>query len=101
MRINQSRSQLSPIRRGAQITIQVNGKPVTAFNGETIAAVLLAESKRIFRYTLKTGEPRGMFCGMGICYDCLVTADGEPNIRACMMTATDGMAIETRSEIEL
>ena len=51
---------------------------------ETIAAVLLAEGSRIFRRTLKTGAPRGLFCGMGTCYDCLVTVNGV----AATLTAT-------------
>jgi sarcosine oxidase subunit alpha len=101
MRINPPDSYLLPSQRGEQITVQIDGQAVTAYDGETIAAVLLTEGKRICRHTLKTGEPRGVFCGMGICYDCLVTVNGEPNVRACLTPLTNGMAIETRSEIEL
>ena len=66
-----------------------------ACEGETVAAVLLAHGLRVFRHSLKTGQGRGIFCGMGICYDCLVTVDGVQNIRACMTPASPGMAIET------
>jgi sarcosine oxidase subunit alpha len=101
MRINQSNSSLPPIKRGKQITVQIDGQQVNAFAGETVAAVLLVENKRIFRHTISTGEPRGIFCGMGICYDCLVTVDGEANVRACLISVVDGMIIETRSEMNL
>ena len=47
----------------------------------------------MLRKTLKTGQPRGIFCGMGVCYDCLVTIDGVPNQRACMTQVKDGMEI--------
>jgi sarcosine oxidase subunit alpha len=100
MRITQPGSYLSSIQRGEQITLQIDGQAVTAYDGETVAAVLLTEGKRIFRHIPKSGEPRGIFCGMGICYDCLVTVNGEPNVRACLTPVTNGMFIETRSEIE-
>ncbi len=100
MRLTQSTPSLPPIRRGKQIIVQINGQPVTAFEGETIAAVLLAENRRIFRHTGKTGAPRGLFCGMGMCYDCLVTVDGVPHVRACVTPVVEAMLIETRSEID-
>ena len=82
-------------RRESAITVTVDGRPVLAFAGETVAAVLLAEGIRVFRYTAKRGEPRGVFCGMGICYECLVTVDGVPNVRACVTTVKPGMVIKT------
>ena len=62
-------------------------RAVSAFAGETVAAVLLAEGIRVLRYTTKRGEPRGVYCGMGICFDCLVTLNGRPNVRACQTQA--------------
>jgi predicted molibdopterin-dependent oxidoreductase YjgC len=81
--------------------VTIDGEEVTAYEGESVAAVLLAEGRRAFRRTLKEGAPRGLFCGMGICFDCLVTVDGVPNIRACLTPVADRMAIETRSEVTL
>lgn len=101
MRINQPTSLLPPVRRGRVIGLQIDGHPVTAYQGETVAAVLLAEGIRAFRQTHQAGEPRGLFCGMGICYECLVTVDGRPNIRACLTPVAEGMRIETRAEVEL
>lgn len=83
-----------PIPRGNPITLRLNGRPVTAFEGETIAAVLLAEQQRVFRRTAG-GQPRGLFCGMGICYDCLVTVNRTATRRACTTPVADGMVIDT------
>ncbi len=96
-----STPHLPPIQRGQPVTVFVNGQALTAFCGETIAAMLLAAGIRIFRHTGKTNQPRGIFCGMGICYDCLLTVDGVPNVQACITPVAEGMAIETRSEVEL
>lgn len=98
MRVTRSDPELPLVQRGESITVQVDGRPVPAYAGETVAALLLAEGVRTFRHTAKDGQPRSLFCGIGICYDCLVTIDGVPNIRACMTPLAPGMAIETRAE---
>ncbi len=85
--------RISSLRRGAKITIHVNGKPLTAFEGETVHAALLATGHRILRRTSKAHQPRGFFCGMGVCYDCLVTINNVPHRRACMARVVDGMEI--------
>ncbi len=100
IRIGKSDGDLPAVERGRSIIVHVDGKPVNAFEGETIAAVLLAENIRTFRHTAKTGEPRSLFCGIGICYECLVTVDGVPNTRACVTHVTEGMVIETYTEAE-
>lgn len=82
--------------RGQKITLQVDGHLCTAYEGETVHAALLANGFRALRIAGKTGEPRGIFCGMGICYECRVTINGVPDQLACMTLATDGMQIETR-----
>lgn len=99
MRITRSDASLPRVERGEQITVSIDGRPVVAFEGETVAAVLLAEGIRAFRQTAKGGEGRGLFCGMGICYDCLVTVDGTANLRACLTPAAAGCAIETRAKV--
>jgi len=57
-------------------------------------AALLAAGRRSTRVTARAGEPRGYFCGMGVCHDCLVTADGLPNVRACMTPVKEGLRVE-------
>lgn len=77
------------------LTIKVDGQPVEAFLGESVAAALLASGRRTWRHTDKSHAPRGLFCGMGICFECLVTIDGVPNLRACTTPVRAGMVIET------
>jgi predicted molibdopterin-dependent oxidoreductase YjgC len=81
--------------RKEPLTVKVDGEPVRAFAGESVATVLLAMGKRSFRHTDKNHTPRGLFCGMGVCFDCLVTVDDQPNVRACMTPVQAGMVIET------
>ena len=80
------------LARGPRLTLTLDGNPVTAYDGETVATVLLAEG-RIAMRTTAGGEPRGVFCGMGVCFDCLVMVDGVPNTRACMTQVRDGMDV--------
>ena len=81
------------VRRGPAITVSVDGRPVTGYLGETVAAVLFAEGISATRTTVG-GSPRGVFCGMGACFDCLAVIDGVPNTRTCMTWLADGMQIE-------
>ena len=82
------------VERGRSIHLVVDGQPVSAYEGETIAAALLAAGRRTFRHTAASGAPRGVFCGIGVCFDCLVTVDGC-RIRACVTPVQDGMQVST------
>jgi len=84
------------VERGEARTILVDGEELTAYEGESIAASLLASGRRFTRWTARAGEPRGYFCGMGVCQDCLVTVDGLPNVRACMTPVRDRLRVETQ-----
>jgi predicted molibdopterin-dependent oxidoreductase YjgC len=66
--------------------------PVEA--GQTVAAVLLAAGIRSWRTTRFAGRPRGLFCGIGACFDCLVTVNGTPSVRACLVSAKPGDVID-------
>jgi len=82
--------------RGPALSILADGHPLAAYEGESVAAALVASGRRFTRWTARTGEPRGYFCGMGVCQDCLVTVDGLPNVRACMTPVRDGLRVETQ-----
>jgi predicted molibdopterin-dependent oxidoreductase YjgC len=84
------------VERGRPLTITVDGSALAAHEGESIAAALIASGRRATRSTARTGEPRGYFCGMGVCQDCLVTVDGLPNVRACMTPVREGQRVETQ-----
>jgi predicted molibdopterin-dependent oxidoreductase YjgC len=81
------------IERGPQIEIQVDGRPVPAFEGETVATALTAAGIQTLRWTHRREEPRGLFCGMGVCFDCVVTIDGVPNVRSCVTPVAPGMKV--------
>jgi D-hydroxyproline dehydrogenase subunit gamma len=81
------------IGRGAPVSVTVDGEPVQAFAGESVLAVLWAHGACSLHTTARTHQPRGFFCGMGVCFDCLVTIDGIVNQRACLETVRDGMSI--------
>jgi len=84
----------APLERGRALSIAVDRQPLLCHEGESIAAALLASGRRLTRWTARAGEPRGYFCGMGVCHDCLLTVDGLPNVRACMTPVRDGLRVE-------
>jgi predicted molibdopterin-dependent oxidoreductase YjgC len=73
-----------------------DGRPMTAQPGQTVGAALLAEGIRSWRTTRFGGRPRGLFCGIGVCFDCLVTVNGEPNVRACIAVVAEGDVVRTQ-----
>jgi predicted molibdopterin-dependent oxidoreductase YjgC len=94
MSFTEEQRRLGLIEARQPVTIQVDGEAVRAYAGETVATVLLALGLHTFRHT-EHGAPRSLFCGMGICFDCLVTVDGVENVRACMTPVAEGMVIVT------
>jgi predicted molibdopterin-dependent oxidoreductase YjgC len=81
---------------GRRLLLTIDGRPLPAREGQTVAAALLAAGRRTLRHTARRGEPRGLFCGMGVCFDCLVQIDGRPNVRACQAIVAEGMRVETQ-----
>ncbi len=81
------------VQRGEAVEIEVDGQRVRAYAGETVAAALIAEAGPATRTTAH-GATRGYYCGMGVCFDCLVVVDGVPNTRACMTPVASGMRVE-------
>ncbi|MCH3915535.1 MAG: (2Fe-2S)-binding protein [Acidaminococcaceae bacterium] len=76
------------------VTIIFNGKPMKAEKGEMILAALHAENQIVNRYTAKRHEPRGIYCGIGQCTDCMMVVNGIPNVRTCITPVEDGMTVE-------
>ena len=88
--------ELGPLPDVPMVKIIVDGEPMEAREGEMIAAALIATGKKYFRKTIKTHEPRGIYCGIGRCTDCVMTVNGIPNVRTCITPVEDGMVIETQ-----
>ena len=83
------------LRPGRPITFSFNGAPVAAFEGETIAAALAAAGI-VNLGRRRDGSPRGVWCGMGVCQECLVNVDGAPSRRACVTAVTDGASVDAQ-----
>ncbi|GAB3892234.1 (2Fe-2S)-binding protein [Kibdelosporangium lantanae] len=81
---------------GRPIHITVDGQPVAGIAGQTVAGILIAAGRRSWR-TTRSGAARGVFCGIGVCFDCVVTVNGVPDVRACRRRAIDGDDVRTQS----
>lgn len=80
-----------------EVSITVDGRPVAAREGDSVAAALLGSGSLACRTTPVTGAPRAPYCMMGVCFDCLVTVDGTPNVQGCMTRVRGGMRIEIQA----
>jgi D-hydroxyproline dehydrogenase subunit alpha len=87
-----------PARLGTPtpVEITVDGEPISALAGQTVAAALLSAGRDSWRTTRVAARPRGVFCGIGACHDCLVVVNGTPDIRACQRTVNPGDKIATQ-----
>ena len=81
-------------RRPVRFTF--DGQTLQATAGQTVAAALLAAGHRGLRRSTRRNEPRGLFCGMGVCFECLLQIDGRPNVQACLTPVAEGMQVETQ-----
>jgi predicted molibdopterin-dependent oxidoreductase YjgC len=79
--------------------ILLDGRAVPAAQGSTVGAALTAAGVRSWRTTRREARPRGLFCGIGVCFDCLVTVDGRPNQRACLVPARPGQQVSTQDGV--
>ncbi len=73
-----------------------DGEKIPFESGDSVAAALLRSGKKVLRTTRFTGEPRSIFCGIGHCYDCLVSINGVINQRACLAKAEPNLDVETQ-----
>ena len=85
-----------PDRAAGTVTVTIDGKPATARAGDSVAAALLAAGVLACRTTPVDGAPRGPYCLMGVCFDCLVMIDGVGNRQGCLVPVRDGMKVETQ-----
>jgi predicted molibdopterin-dependent oxidoreductase YjgC len=74
------------------VTITLDGLPLSGAAGATVASLLLANAVRTLRRSPRAGTPRGAFCLMGVCQECLVVIDGTVR-QACLVAARDGMQV--------
>jgi predicted molibdopterin-dependent oxidoreductase YjgC len=84
-----------PETNATEVAIVIDGEPYAARAGDTVAAALLASGRIALRTTAVGGVPRGPFCLMGVCFDCLVAIDGRPAQQACAIAVSPGMRVDT------
>ncbi len=82
--------------KGSLVTFMFNGNPVQGYEGEPIAVALKAAGVMVHRYTAKLHRPRGVFCAIGRCTDCVMVVNGKPNVRTCITPLEEGMDVRTQ-----
>ena len=79
-----------------KVTFSYDGKLLEGYEGEPIAMALKSNGVEIHRYTTKLHKPRGLYCSIGRCTDCVMVVDGVPNVRTCMTALKEGMKVQTQ-----
>jgi hypothetical protein len=82
---------------GEEVQFTCDGEKVVAAVSDTIASALIATGRAMFMTSPHDGEPRGGFCFVGRCSDCLMVIDGQPGTMACITPVKAGMVVETQS----
>ena len=86
---------LGQIDKGKLVTFKLDGKTMSGYEGEPVAMALKASGVMTHRHTIKSGEPRGIFCAIGRCTDCVMIIDGKLNVRTCVTPLKEGMEVQT------
>ena len=74
--------------KGKLVKFSYDGTTLEGYEGEPIAAAL--------RVAGVMAQPRGVFCAIGRCTDCVMVVDGKPNVRTCITPLKEGMVVETQ-----
>ncbi|QQK77731.1 (2Fe-2S)-binding protein [Salicibibacter cibarius] len=82
-----------------EITFSFNGETLSAHKGDTIATALLANQIRTLRYHEESGSPRGIYCNIGHCFECRVTVNDYPGVRACLTLIEEDMVITSGEKL--
>lgn len=85
---------------GEGVSFTFEGHRIEARSGDTVASALAAAGQRHLRDSVVSGEPRGHFCMMGTCFDCLLVIDGKPNVQACRTNVRNGMKVRRQKGLE-
>ncbi|MDF6045329.1 (2Fe-2S)-binding protein [Streptomyces sp. JH14] len=88
--------QLAQARPGPAFTVTFDGQEIEALPGQTVAATLWTVGVTAWRTTRGEGRRRGVFCGIGVCFDCLITINDRPGQRACLVPVRPGDVIRTQ-----
>ena len=85
--------------KGSRVVFTYDGVEMEGYEGEPLAMALKAAGVEVHRFTAKRHEPRGIFCAIGRCTDCVMVVDGKPNVRTCMTPLAAGMDVRTQDGV--
>jgi D-hydroxyproline dehydrogenase subunit gamma len=83
-------------RTDKSIEISIDGEALRGIAGQTLAGILISNGTSAWR-TDSAGRPRGLFCAIGSCFECLATVNGETDVRLCRRRARSGDAVTRQS----
>jgi D-hydroxyproline dehydrogenase subunit gamma len=81
----------------SKLTVFIDGNPVVAEPGESVAAVLLRQDNPWSRSTAVSNSKRAPYCMMGVCFDCLAEVDGVASVQTCLRSVCDGMRVNRQT----
>ncbi|WP_045221136.1 (2Fe-2S)-binding protein [Desulfonatronum thioautotrophicum] len=87
---------LGTFAKGRTVAFSLDGRTMEGCEGEPIAVALRASGVLVHRQTARRNEPRGVFCAIGRCTDCVMVVDGRPNVRTCVEPLREGMRVQTQ-----
>lgn len=96
-RLPRDRDPVRPLA-SAPLALTIDGEVVEGLAGQTIAGVLLGSGRLSWRTTSAGGAPRGVFCGIGVCFDCIAEVNGERDVRTCQRRAVDGDVVRSQHD---
>jgi predicted molibdopterin-dependent oxidoreductase YjgC len=87
---------LGDLPHARRVEFSFDGAAVEGREGEPVAAALFAAGFRVLRTMPRLGQPRGGYCMIGRCTDCMVVVDGVPNVPACLTPIAAGLDVRTQ-----
>lgn len=90
---------LGKLEERKKITFQFDGQTIEGYENDTIASALLANGIRTLRRHENSGNPRGIYCNIGHCFECRVTVDNVTNVRACITPIRENMVVESGQQL--
>jgi sarcosine oxidase subunit alpha len=85
-------------KRGKKVKFYFENRKIEGYEGESVAAALIASGIKIFKYSKQKNRPRGLFCAIGKCASCLMEIDGVPNQMSCIRTVKEGMRVKIQKK---
>ena len=85
-------------KRGQPVTFTFDGETISAFTGETIAVALHGAGIKTLGRSTEKHRPRGLYCAIGNCSSCIMTVNGESNVKTCIELVADGMVVESQKD---